>query len=666
MPPATPSASAAPALAAPPRAISGRLLAIFAAILLIAAYALGITASLDHSVTFDEPSHLVGGYIHWRLGDYFIHTENGYLPQAVAALPLLISRPHLPDTTSEDFITGNHFRLGHEFLYYDGNNFRSLALQGRAAIGLLTMLTGLLVFLWARRLFGPAPALLSLFVFLFSPIVLAHGFLITSDMAVTCFFLLALAAAWALMHRVTLARIVLTGLALGGLALSKMSSPIIVPVLLLLVIARAFHRAPLPISLPGMHRDVRRAWSKTAALLLAAVPVSALAIACIWAAFGFTYANLPTVITAAFSWKWALHDPNIILQIIAFARDLDLFPEAYLYGYAQVVQTTRIPICFANGVETRTGWWWFYPFVFLITTPIAVLLLIPVSLLATIRGWARPLLPAATANLYRAAPLLLFILVYAVAAIVSYRGTGPRHLLPLYPMLCILLAPAALLPFRSAFAKLLPVALCAWLLAECLYLRPNFLASFNEFVGGPSQGYRHLVDSSLDWGQDLPGLARFLNTNNAAHVPTYLAYFGTAEPDAYGIHAAALPSFLTREAETASEAKPLLPGIYCLSVTMLQDIYGLGPDYSPAIEDKYQRMRRALAQRDRLLADPAITGEARQLALDLPHNFRQLEFARLTAALRRQSPFAQIGYSINIYLVPPKTLAAALNGPPPY
>ena len=94
----------------------------------------------------------------------------------------------------------------------------------------------------------------------------------------------------------------------------------------------------------------------------------------------------------------------------------------------------------------------------------------------------------------------------------SPLNLGERHLLPTYPALLIL-AGAASGWFRSEhrrFWSAAVVALLAVLGAESMAIRPHYLAYFNVLAGGPESGYRHLVDSSLDWGQDLPGLKRWL------------------------------------------------------------------------------------------------------------------------------------------------------------
>src|SRR5438876_5097185 len=118
-------------------------------------------------------------------------------------------------------------------------------------------------------------------------------------------------------------------------------------------------------------------------------------------------------------------------------------------------------------------------------------------------------------------------------------------------------------------------------------IRPDYLAYFNEIAGGPRAGYRHLVDSSLDWGQDLPGLKAWLdeNTDGIAGKPIYLAYFGSADPEWYGIHATSLP----RDPSSKSAAAGLTAGIYCVSATVLQQVYAdqMGR-WSQSYEDEYR------------------------------------------------------------------------------
>ena len=80
------------------------------------------------------------------------------------------------------------------------------------------------------------------------------------------------------------------------------------------------------------------------------------------------------------------------------------------------------------------------------------------------------------------------------------------------------------------------VGLLIWAAVEAIAIHPHFLAYFNEIVGGSANGYKHLTDSNVDWGQGLKALGESLSEKDRAD-GIYLCYFGTADPHAYGIRA---------------------------------------------------------------------------------------------------------------------------------
>lgn len=218
------------------------------------------------------------------------------------------------------------------------------------------------------------------------------------------------------------------------------------------------------------------------------------------------------------------------------------------------------------------------------------------------------------------------------------------------------------------------VALLVWHAAEALLISPDFLAYFNRLAGGPDEGYRHLVDSSLDWGQDLPGLKAWLDREGLQgrdHPVVYLSYFGSARPDHYGIEAATLPGFPERW--TPRFPPPLTGGVYCISATMLQAVYVLEApgEWTPAYEKRYQDALYNLRLFDSTGADPSAraallrqTGEA--MWVRMFRVFEQLRFARLAAFLRAREPDANVGHSILIYRLSDDDVEAAVAGPAPY
>jgi hypothetical protein len=95
------------------------------------------------------------------------------------------------------------------------------------------------------------------------------------------------------------------------------------------------------------------------------------------------------------------------------------------------------------------------------------------------------------------------------------------------------------------------------------------MSYFNELAGGPENGHAHLVDSNIDWGQDLLQLKRWLEEHPEAQ-PLHLAYFGGFDPRVAGIEFT-LPARGTIAADGSAVVPPkLAPGYYAVSVCLLR------------------------------------------------------------------------------------------------
>jgi hypothetical protein len=60
----------------------------------------------------------------------------------------------------------------------------------------------------------------------------------------------------------------------------------------------------------------------------------------------------------------------------------------------------------------------------------------------------------------------------------------------------------------GVFQTLVAASLC-WFLSSSLWIYPHSLSYFNESIGGPLNGPKHLLGSNVDWGQDLLYLKRW-------------------------------------------------------------------------------------------------------------------------------------------------------------
>jgi MFS family permease len=208
---------------------------IVAAVLLAAlVLQLGVHATTA-SPTIDEPTHILAGYRHLRCGDFAINREHPPLAKLIAALPLLTMDLHDPlgSCASRALSSERAFQAGGVFLVADGVD--RVTIPSRMAVSLFTVLLAVLVFVFARELFGELAALLALAVFAFEPTLIAHGSLVTTDMALAAMFFATVYAAHRYRTSPTMARLLVAGIAAGFTLSVKHTGLLVLPIVVLLL-----------------------------------------------------------------------------------------------------------------------------------------------------------------------------------------------------------------------------------------------------------------------------------------------------------------------------------------------------------------------------------------------------------------------------------------------
>jgi 4-amino-4-deoxy-L-arabinose transferase-like glycosyltransferase len=631
-----------------------------------------VTATVDKCITTDEIAHITAGQSYWRFEDFRLQPENGVLPQRLAALPTLLLRWRLPSLADWTWTQSDVWRIGNTAFYGLGNDTGWAILLARSAASLHLIALALLIFGWSWRRFGLAGGCTSLALFVFCPNFLAHGALATSDVAAAFWLLAATGAYWRFLHAASWQNALLSAVCLGLAAAAKFSAVLLAPICAALWLVRALN--PEPLTLAG------RKWSRSAAraaMLLAVLLGQALvALAVVWTCYGWhARAFNPALPGGEFFHPW----PEVLrllgapAPLFAWLRESHLLPEAYTYGLAHTVAYSHARAAFFNGQVGIHGWVAFFPYAFLVKTPWPLFAALLVSA-ATVACWCRKKVRTAAgfgwadfAGGYALVPLAVLFAVYWAASLATHLNIGHRHLLPVYPPLFIVAGAAGSALWRRARpGRVLLAALLIWSAATAWAIRPDYLAYFNAFAGGPAQGYRHLVDSSLDWGQDLPGLARWLERNRRPGEIVHLAYFGLGNPPYQGIQAQTLPSLPHLE-----DSYPTLlhPGLYAISATMLQQPYSsVGAGWNAENEQTYQSLR-GLETIARYWQDHAAERAtlAREFFADptaprVWERYEELRFARLCQYLRRRKPDTNVGYSILIYRLDATELHAAIDG----
>jgi hypothetical protein len=628
-----------------------------AALLLLALhFTMALASKLGESTTSDEIVHLTGGYSYWRFNDYRLHPENGNLAQRWVALPAWIAGSRFPTLDQEYWRTSDAWVMGHEFFYETGEDHFPKLMAARAMTALMSAAVGALVFLWSRRLFGTPGAFVSLVFFAFCPTFLAHGGYATSDVCMAFFMLASMGAYWRHLGKTGAGPFALSAAVFGLACVAKFSAPLI-PIMMALCAA--------------VHLATRR--GELGRVALSAAGHAAAAFAIIWAFYGFRYSAfnpaLPPADQFIESWAELYSRTGRIGQVIHLLANVRALPEAFLYGMDYVVETSRQRGAYLNGAYSIEGWPSFFIWTFALKSTI------PFILAAAWAAWVaacarmRPAAgaPGRLAGLIPLTPLAALFLVYGIISVTSHLNIGHRHLIPIYPVLFILTgALGAWLARPVGWRAILVAGLLAWHVAESAWIYPHYLAYFNELAGGPAGGRYHLVDSSLDWGQDLPGLKAWLDANRRPGEDAYLAYFGTGEPRYYHLPVKRL-AYINGFHEDEPYI-PLGPGLYCVGATMLEQVYSsVRGEWNFDREREYEFLRNFEPMFRAYANDPAarasLQGELSPAKwTESRDRFLHLRFSRLCYYLRVRRPDAVIGYSIFVYRLSAEEVRAATGG----
>jgi 4-amino-4-deoxy-L-arabinose transferase-like glycosyltransferase len=504
--------------------------------LLMLTFTLALSSAIQKSPTMDEQNHIARGAAYLGTGDPRLSVEHPPLVNVLSALPAhLLLDLQLP--LDEWWEAGEWYHFARNFLWQANANPNRIVFLARLPIIGLGLALAALVFRWANARFGPWGGLLAAAFCALDPNVLAHTRLSTTDVGGACFTFLAAYALWRAIRRPSWLRTVGSGLAFGLALSAKLSNLLFVPIFALAVLADA-----LASGRDRTERIVRNTLVLTFTILLGLLVV--------WAAYGFRVGPLeengPHVPAPPY-----LEGVRAILDFSAAGRP------TYLLGQ-----------------YSQQGWWYYFLVAFAVKTPLATLAAL---LLATGGALRRSRRDSAQDDLF----LLIPPTVYFLVTMVSNLNIGYRHLLPVLPFLAVHIARLAA-PLRSLVPRsprsFAPFALVLWLACSTACIYPHFLAFFNPVGGGPENGWRVLTDSNIDWGQDLKGLKTWMAQEEVERVR--LSWFGSAQPEAYGIAYDLLPGVpygFALWSDPPFDPEQPEPGVYAISVTNL--IGAVFPDH---------------------------------------------------------------------------------------
>ncbi len=546
-----------------------------AAALLLVMLLLLLGSSWADAFIYDEPPHITAGYAYLRFRDARLNPDNPPLLKMWAAVPLLPLTLQFPlAALARQADPYEQWNTAQRFLYESGNEPHRIARLARLRPISVTLELGLALFCWTRVLAGGTAALLALVCYTWSPTILAHGRYVTMDVSAALGVALAGLALSRFLQCPSLRAALVSGLTLALALLLKSSAVLLVPLIVAL-------------TLLWLGLDRRRMVSYLRGVVIIGSTAALLVLLpYLWTTGHYpaaqqvrdTYMLLsdyadgplgrPEQATAEEDLARLQHDRTRDLRACArllaeqrlprltrCAAELAIFLAdkpivrgwgAYLAGLVYNHWVARNgTIAYFRGEVSGSGWWSYFPVVYAIKEPLPFHLLSGLALgLALTRAWsgAWGLRALITWLRSHAADTVMFgwLALYWSVALSSSLNIGIRHILPVFPFTILLVARElsrwltrcprpGWRPLTSRGAKLMVlIGLFVWQGVSVVRVYPAFLAYFNEAVGGPAGGAQYVVDSNLDWGQDVRRLRAFIDAQGLDSIA--VDYFGTSSP----------------------------------------------------------------------------------------------------------------------------------------
>ncbi|MCI0639665.1 MAG: glycosyltransferase family 39 protein [Gemmataceae bacterium] len=543
--------------------MSRRAISLFVLILLVH-IGLLFSGIFQNFVTMDESALVPSGLAHWRTGSFTPYRVNPPLPRLLSALPLLAVGPEWePELPRDSPGSRPEWALGKSFAKEAGEQYIACFRWARWAGVFWSLAGACLLYRWGKKLYGEWAGFLAMALWCLDPKILAHAGLATTDIPATVMGLAACYGFWRYLCAPTWSSAFLVGILLGLAQLTKHVWLVLYVVWPVLAVMYWWRWGAVTTGDAPRPSLARRACVARIGHALCILLVSVLVIN-----LGYGFENTGRslgefqFVSKLFAGENRLGNrfqgtwlENVVLPL----------PANYLAGIDVQRRDFESGWPFYLGGEWRNqGWWYFYLY--------ALGVKLPLGTLALIAGGIALFVVRAGATRFR--DELCFLLPGLVILTLISSQTGLQYLryaLPAFPMLFLCASRCGAVAQRSRIVAAIVMFLVGWVAWSSLSVRPHYLSYFNEWAGGPDRGTEHLVDSNIDWGQDLLFLKDWLDQRQAPQGEERfgLAYFNLVDPRIVGIEYR-LPPLLPPDWRDGEQLDPgeigPQPGLYAVSV----------------------------------------------------------------------------------------------------
>ncbi|MEI6498429.1 MAG: glycosyltransferase family 39 protein [bacterium] len=477
----------------------------------------GIWGDPGDSGTMDEIAHIPAGFTYVHDLDYRLNPEHPPLVKALSGLFLNLDQRIKGPEADKSWLNSEQWDSGWYMLYSAGNDPAQILRLARLPIMLVMIILGFFLFRYACKLFGRKVGLIVLILYAFYPDILAHGRLVTTDVASALGFVLGIYYFDRALQVNNRKNIILAGIFLGLAQLFKFSAILLLPIFFILIMIKAFLDR-------GVNASFKQLFWQNFKILIQSFIIS---LSFIWLAYmPFTWNMTPAL-------EHKVIESNIVGQeslTVSYKNFIHKFENNritrplghYILGVSLVVgRVEGGNDTFILGHQSDKSIKWFFPVAWLLKTPISIILLLLFSItMLFVRK------PKTYQDRWTLALILTPLFVYWAITLQGSLNLGIRHLMPTIPFVLLFIG-YTLRPIVTNTGRLLIKIVIAVLIVFMIFssLRnfPNYIAYFNEFTPRDVR-YTRLIDSSLDWGQDLLRLKKYLDSNNIKDIK--IDYFG--------------------------------------------------------------------------------------------------------------------------------------------
>jgi len=501
-------------------------------LLLMVFLLVAVSSMRGESPTFDEQFHLYSGFGYLALRNFSVGLAQPPLARMLAAIPLASEGEALPQDLwevptplySRDSIWWQYQAA--QVFYYELSDPQRALFRSRLVMVLSAGVLVFLVYKWAFEFYGPGAGMVALIFCVFDPNLIAHARLVNTDAASALGMFASVYLMWRYSRGLSRKWLIASGIVAGAAILCKYSALVVLPILTLLVLGN--------VSAKRRAKDRTSTFHAVRRTVTDLVILGGAVLAVIWVCYlPALRSPVQPVAFEDFIQAVGMH-PSAVSRAVYFVFEWFPLPLHFLEGLLYVLDQQRDPTpAFLMGQYSHRGWWQYFPVVFAVKTPLALIVAFALSVGFSLGRKAES---AARGNAYLLAPP---VLIFGLAML-SPVNIGIRHILPIYPFLFVFAARIVTVPFfQRTRGKIVTAGLCLWLVLSSLGVYPHYIPYFNEAVGGPDKGYKYLIDSNLDWGQDLDGLHDYMEKRGLQTI--WLKYFGMALPEKHGVEYRPLP-----------------------------------------------------------------------------------------------------------------------------